>query len=193
MSLLGRFVYFITGWHFEPVPPYLKKKHVIIGFPHTSNMDTLRAFTGFRIAKRTGHIMMKKEWFFRPMSYFLKAIGGIPVDRKASQGVVGQMAEIFRTRDEFLLAIVPEGTRKKVSTIRTGFWYIAKAADVSIICWYLDNKNKTARWLGEIIPGKDIKKDLTKIRDIYNKAGYLFPLDAATMDRKNIKKLEKSG
>jgi 1-acyl-sn-glycerol-3-phosphate acyltransferase len=180
MSLFGRFLYFIMGWSFEPAPPYLGAKHVIIGFPHTSNMDTVRAFSGFRITKRTGHIMMKKEWFFWPASVFFKAIGGIPIDRKSPQGVVEQMAEVFHSRDEFLLAIVPEGTRKKVSTIRTGFWYIAKKAGVSIICWYLDNKNKKARWLGEIVPGDDIMKDLVKIRDIYEKAGYLFPLDTSS-------------
>jgi hypothetical protein len=63
------------GWEFEPLPPYLSRKHVIIGFPHTSNMDAVRAFIGYRIIKRTGHIMVKKEWFFWPMSVVLKIIG----------------------------------------------------------------------------------------------------------------------
>ncbi len=183
MSLVGRFIYFLMGWHFEPLPPYFSSKHVIIGFPHTSNMDTVRAFAGFRIVRRTGHIMIKKEWFFRPLSFILKAIGGIPVNRSASQGVVEQMVEIFKTRDEFLLAIVPEGTRKKIRTIKTGFWHIARAADVSIICWYLDNQNKTSRWLGEIIPGEDKIADLILIRDIYEKAGYRFPLDITSLSQ----------
>jgi len=177
MSLVGRFLYFLMDWRFEPLPSYVSSKHVIIGFPHTSNMDAVRAFTGFRIIKRTGHIMVKKEWFFWPMSLFLKAIGGIPVNRGASHGVVEQMVDIFNMRDEFLLAIVPEGTRKKVTTIKTGFWHIAKAAKISIICWYLDNENKTARWLGEIIPGEDKNEDLIRIRDLYERAGYRFSLD----------------
>jgi 1-acyl-sn-glycerol-3-phosphate acyltransferase len=87
------------------------------------------------------------------------------------------MVKIFNTRNEFLLAIVPEGTRKKVPTIKTGFWHIARAAKVSIICWYLDNENKTARWLAEIIPGEDKIEDLIRIRDLYERAGYRFPLD----------------
>ena len=177
MSLVGRFLYFLMDWRFEPLPSYVSSKHVIIGFPHTSNMDAVRAFTGFRIIKRTGHIMVKKEWFFWPMSLFLKAIGGIPVNRGASHGVVEQMVDIFNMRDEFLLAIVPEGTRKKVTTIKTGFWHIAKVAKISIICWYLDNENKTARWLGEIIPGEDKNEDLIRIRDLYERAGYRFSLD----------------
>ncbi len=135
---------------------------MIIGFPHTSNMDAVRAFIGYYIIRRRGYIMVKKEWFFWPMSLVFKLIGGIPVDRSSPKGAVEQMADLFKSRDEFLLAIVPEGTRKKVKTIKTGFWHIAKAADVSIVCWFLDNKNKKARWLAEIIPGDDMINDLVK-------------------------------
>ncbi len=177
MSLAGRSLYFLMGWRFEPLPSYFSSKHVIIGFPHTSNMDAVRAFTAFRIIKRTGHIMIKKELYFWPMSFLLNILGGIPVDRGSSQGAVEQMVKIFNTRNEFLLAIVPEGTRKKVPTIKTGFWHIAKAAGVSIICWYLDNENKRTRWLGEIIPGENMMEDLIRIRDLYEKAGYRFPLN----------------
>ena len=142
LSYAGRMLYFLMGWRFEPLPPYVSNKHVIIGFPHTSNTDTVRAFTGFRIIKRTGHIMIKKEAFFWPLSILLHALGGIPVDRRAPQGAVEQMVDVFNSRDEFLLAIVPEGTRKKIRTIKTGFWHIARGAGVSIICWYMDNEHK---------------------------------------------------
>ena len=179
VSLAGRLLYFLIGWKFDPLPPYFSGKHVIIGFPHTSNMDTVRAFTGFRIIKRTGHIMIKREAFFWPLSILLHALGGIPVDRKAPQGAVQQMVGVFDGRDEFLLAIVPEGTRKKIRTIRTGFWHIAKGAGVSIICWYMDHETKTTRWLGEIVPGEDKMSDLIQIRDLYEKAGYRFPLQDA--------------
>jgi 1-acyl-sn-glycerol-3-phosphate acyltransferase len=181
MSLAGRSLYFLMGWQFEPLPPYFSSKHVIIGFPHTSNMDAVRAFTAFRIIKRTGYIMIKKELYFWPLSFLLNMLGGIPVDRGSSQGVVEQMVKVFNTRNEFLLAMVPEGTRKKVRTIKTGFWHIAKAAGVSIICWYLDNENKRARWLGEIIPGENMMEDMIRIRDLYEKAGYRFPLDVDSL------------
>lgn len=177
LSLIARLCYWLMGWRFEPLPDYFLKKHVIIGFPHTSNMDTIRAFTGFKIAGRTGHIMIKKEWFYWPASLLFKFAGGVPVDRNSSQGVVGQMVDIFNNRDQFLLAIVPEGTRKTVTTIKTGFWHIAKSADVSIICWYLDNQSKTTRWLGEVWPGDNKEEDLYRIQSLYKDAGYTFPLD----------------
>ena len=178
LSLAGRLLYFLMGWQFEPAPSYLTGKHVIVGFPHTSNLDTVLAFTGFRIIKRTGHVMIKKEFFFWPMSLILRMLGGIPIDRGSSHGIVQQMADAFNDRDEFLLAIVPEGTRKKVPHIKTGFWHIAKAANVSIVCWYMDNKSKTTRWLGEIVPGDNMVDDLVRLREIYEKAGYRIPLDA---------------
>lgn len=70
LSLTGTLFYGLTNWTFEPLPDYFRNKHVIIGFPHTSNMDTIRAFFGFKIVKKTGHIMIKKEWFFWPLSFF---------------------------------------------------------------------------------------------------------------------------
>lgn len=177
LSLVGRLFYWATNWQFEPRPAYFRSRHVIIGFPHTSNMDTVRAFFGFKIIKQTGHIMIKQEWFVFPLSLFLRALGGIPVERNAPRGVVGQMARAFRERDDFLLAIVPEGTRKKVSTIRTGFWHIAQEADVSIICWYLDNERQRTCWLGEVKPGGDKIDDLKTIQRLYARAGYEVPID----------------
>ena len=181
LSLSGKLFYKATNWRFEPLPDYLLYKHVIIGFPHTSNMDTIRAFFGFKIAKKTGHIMIKQEWFFGPVSIVFKALGGIPVFRDSPQGVVAQMVNMFKQQEDFLLAIVPEGTRRGVKTIKTGFWHIAKEADVSIICWYLDNKTKTTRWLGEVYPGDDKGEDLLRIQKIYADAGYTFPLDLALL------------
>ena len=179
LSYVGRLLYFLMGWQLEPLPPYFSKKHVIIGFPHTTNMDTIRGFIGFWIIKRRGCVMIKKEAFFWPLSILLHALGAIPIDRQAHHGIVDQMVHLFNTRDEFLLAIVPEGTRKKIRTIRTGFWPIAKAAHVSIICTYMDNENKATRWLGEIVPGEDMMAELIRIRDLYKRAGYQFPLEPA--------------
>jgi 1-acyl-sn-glycerol-3-phosphate acyltransferase len=184
LSLLGKLFYWSTNWRFDPLPDYFGKKHVIIGFPHTSNMDTIRAFFGFRIIKKTGHIMIKKEWFVFPLSIIFKALGGIPVYRDSPQGTVNQMVTMFAKQDDFLLAIVPEGTRKGVRTIKTGFWHIAKAADVSIIFWYLDNESKVTRWLGELTPGEDKAEDMLTIQGIYAAAGYDIPLDVAALYQK---------
>ena len=176
-SKLSTTIYGLRGWGFEPLPDYWTKKCVIIGFPHRENMDTVMAFAGFKRVRIKGHILIKKSWFFWPMSYFMRNLGGIPVDRKAPGGVVGAMVKEFTERDEFILAMVPEGTRKNVTQLRTGFWHIAKAADVRIICWYLDATNKKTRWVGYLEPGEDLNEDLWRIHDLYAQAGFEIPMD----------------
>jgi 1-acyl-sn-glycerol-3-phosphate acyltransferase len=179
LSHVGRLLYFLMGWRLEQPPPYISRKHVIIGFPHTSNMDTVRGFLGFWIIGCKGRIMIKKEAFFWPLSIVLRALGAIPIDRQAHHGIVEHMVNLFSSSDDFLLAIVPEGTRKKVRTIHTGFWHIARDARVSIICIFMDNENKVTRWLGEVIPGEDKIEDLVRIQDLYGRAGYRIPLESA--------------
>jgi 1-acyl-sn-glycerol-3-phosphate acyltransferase len=184
-SLLCKFamlVYAIRGWAFEPLPDYWRKKSVIIGFPHRENMDTVMAFAGFKRVRVRGYILIKKSWFFWPLSYFMRGIGGLPVDRSAPGGVVGAMVKEFEQREDFILALVPEGSRKNVSKLRTGFWHIAKAAQVPIICWYLDSKNKKTRWVGYIEAGEDLNSDLWKIHDLYAEAGFEIPMEGIPKD-----------
>ena len=76
-----------------------------------------------------------------------------------------------------------EGQHESTGTIIPRFWHIAKAADVSIICWYLDNESKVTRWLGELTPGEDKAEDMLTIQGIYASAGYDIPLDVAALNK----------
>ena len=131
-------------------------------------MDTVRALTYIKLARVNARLLVNASWFFFPMSLFLKALGGLPVRRGQGHRFVGGVIDEFNKREELVVALVPEGTRSEVSAIRTGFWYIAKGADVPIICWYLDNQSKRTRWLGKIHPGESMEADLSKIRQIMN-------------------------
>lgn len=179
LSLLGRFIYFCMGWTYDPLPDYWNPKSVVIGFPHTTNMDTVRALTYIKVAKVDARLLVKSFWFFFPMSVLLRALGGLPVRRDKSQGFVDWVVAEFNRRDKLVVALVPEGTRKQVAAIRTGFWYIAKGADVPIICWYLDNRAKKTRWVGMLHPGESLEQDLLKIKAIYEAAGFSIPMSAA--------------
>ena len=164
------------GWTYDPLPPYWDKKAVVIGFPHTTNMDTVRALTYIKLARVNARLLVKSSWFFFPMSILLKGLGGMPVRRDKAQGFVESVVGEFRRREELVVALVPEGTRKQVRSIKTGFWYIARGADVPIICWYLDNQAKKTRWLGKVHPSDDIDQDLARIKEIYEKAGFSIPV-----------------
>lgn len=185
LSRIGKIIYRIMGWKYDGLPDYWSDKAVVIGFPHTSNMDTVRAFTYIKVIKVDTKVLIKAEWFFFPMSLILDIVGGIPVVRDKASGFVGSVIKEFNKREIFSIAIVPEGTRKKTVRIKTGFWNIAKGANVPIICWYLDNKHKRSKWVGYIVPGDDMVEDLLKIRDLYMKNGYLIPLGDMEQYRKN--------
>ena len=176
LSIIGRLVYKFMGWTYDELPHYWTSNCVVIGFPHTANMDTVRALTYIKIARVNARLLVKSEWFFFPMSIILKSLGGMPIKRNKTHGFVESVVEEFDKRQNLILALVPEGTRKNVGSIKTGFWYIAKGANVPIICWYLDNQAKRTRWIGKINPGETLKGDLLKIKKLYESVGFSIPL-----------------
>lgn len=180
LSALGKLIYAGMGWTYDPLPDYWEPRCVVIGFPHTTNMDTVRALTYIKLAGINARLLIKSKWFFFPMSIFLKRLGGLPVKRDKSHGFVDAVVEKYEAHENLVVALVPEGTRRSVSTIKTGFWYIAKGADVPIICWYLDNHGKRTRWVGKIHPGDSLEQDLDKIAEIYKRAGFVIPTQTST-------------
>ncbi len=171
-SLIGRSIFALRGWTCAPLPDYWQDKQVIIGFPHTTILDTVMAFAGFAVVKRRGHVLVKEEAFHPSYAWLLKLLGAIPVDRSRAGGLVQQMVDEFARRREFHLSLVPEGTRSAQGKLKTGFWYIAKEAKVPITCWFLDNKHKRTIWVGQIIPGASLTDDLATIRAMYARVGW---------------------
>lgn len=146
MKALAKFIYFkILGWKVVGNLNFSKdsiKKAVIIAAPHTSWHDF---FIGLYLRKITGvktNFVGKKELFRWPFNYYFKSIGGRAIDRTSGQNKVEAIAKLFEGEEEFRLTLAPEGTRKKVEEWRTGFYYIAKTANVPIIMFTLDFKNK---------------------------------------------------
>jgi len=87
--------------------------------------------------------MMKKEAFFWPLGGLFKKLGGVPIDRKASQDVTGQMTDWFGSSEKAWLGITPEGTRSKVDTLKKGYLRIAYAAKVPVFLIGIDGPGKT--------------------------------------------------
>ncbi|MDR1120803.1 MAG: 1-acyl-sn-glycerol-3-phosphate acyltransferase [Dysgonamonadaceae bacterium] len=157
----------ILGWKIKldvhPVP-----KCVISVAPHTSNWDFI---IGKMMCNAIGYkisFLMKKEWFFFPMNYILKAMGGIPVDRKRKSSMTDQMIRFLKSHERLQLAITPEATRKRNPDWKMGFYYIAVGANVPIALAYLDYKNKLAGIPFYFYPSGDEKTDMLKIKAFYN-------------------------
>ena len=100
----------------------------------------------------------------------MEKIGGIPVDRKSSKDIVSQMVELFDQNEHFNLVIAPEATRAKTGEfrkpIRTGFWHIAKAANVPIVLMYANSKTKQGGIFEKIYP-TDLDHDMALIKQLY--------------------------
>lgn len=124
----------IFGWKVTGSFPHDLKKFVVAVGPHTSNWDFLVGVAARSILRiRDAKFFGKSQLFRPPYGWFFRAIGGYPVDRTKSSDMVEHAATLIKSHDEFILAMAPEGTRKKVERLRTGFYYIAKAAGIPVI------------------------------------------------------------
>lgn len=152
------------GWKLSGTLPIQYKKMVLAVAPHTHWVDVMVGFAA-RNAMHINHakFLGKKELFVWPLGWILKAMGGTPVDRFGKTGMVDQVAELFAKNDRFILGLSPEGTRKRVDKLRTGFYHIAKKAGVPIVPVGFDYENKRVVIGEAFFPGDDEAADLKKI------------------------------
>lgn len=144
-------------------------KFVIIVAPHTSNWDFL---VGLAVKWALGvdaRWLGKHTLFIPPLGWFMRAIGGVPVDRSNRQNLVEQSVREFESREQFVLVIAPEGTRRKVNEWRSGFWHVAKRAGVPICCVAFDWGRRTVR-LGPTISAdeNDPRAGIARVRSCYD-------------------------
>lgn len=155
-----------TGWRTQVIPPGTSR-YVLIGAPHTSNWDFALALLLMTVENIPIRIMGKDSLFRGPMGIFMRSIGALPVNRREQTNLVDQIAAKFDQYDELIIGIAPEGTRKKTSRWRTGFYYIALKAKVPIVMAYLDYGNKVCGLGPSLMPTGDIQADFRIIRDFY--------------------------
>ncbi len=157
----------LTGWDALvqfPVP----SKCVVIGAPHTTGADLFlawyfKAVTGIQLSWAA-----KDELFIWPIAWFLRMVGGIPVNRRERTNFVGQMVAQFEKRDVFVFGIVPEGTRGIGSYWKSGFYYIATGANVPLVFGYADYKRKVIGFGPIFMPTGDINADFEHIKAFYS-------------------------
>lgn len=161
MEKISKFIlYNILGWRVENGFPDAPKKYIIIAAPHTSWLDFPIAILSRMSEGKMVHFIGKGSLFKWPFGYFFKALGGTPVNRDKSTNMVEGVINIFNTKEEFRLGLSPEGTRKKVDKWKTGFYYIAKGANVPIVMATLDFENKKLKFQNHIMLQKTCNKIL---------------------------------
>lgn len=168
MRRLTAFLFYkLMGWTIVGTLPPDIKKAVIIVVPHTSWHDF---YLGAFVRKIIGlpiHFIGKKELFSPPFGWYFRWMGSSPVDRSARSNMVEQAVDLFKEKEEFRLALAPEGTRKKVNQWRTGFYYIAHKAGVPIISVAFDYGTKTVKIALPFYTTGTIGNDLPKIKSFY--------------------------
>lgn len=122
-----------SGWRPEGALPDARK-FIILGASHTSNWDFLIFLGTVHAVGRRVRFIGKHSLFRGPLGGFMRALGGVPVDRDARQDMVSQIVEQIRVHDDFLLIVAAEGTRSRTAKWRTGFYQIALRAKVPIVC-----------------------------------------------------------
>lgn len=157
----------ILGWKFDGNFPHHLKKFVVIVAPHTSWVDfpigiLARVSSGIMI-----HFIGKDSLFKPPFGFIFKALGGTPVNRSQSNNLVDAIVKIFNSKEEFKLGLSPEGTRKKVDKWKTGFYFIAKGANVPIVMAALDFKDKKIKISEPYFPKNDMEKDFQVFKAFY--------------------------
>jgi 1-acyl-sn-glycerol-3-phosphate acyltransferase len=156
-----------AGWSFSGQMPNLPK-FVCIVAPHTSNWDFPVGLAAKWALGFDAHWWGKDTLFTPPLGWFMRANGGIPVVRSNKNNAVERTVELARTRLHFALALAPEGTRKKVSTWRSGFWHVAKGAGIPIVLVALDWEHKLVRLGPTVTPDEDDPADgIARIRAMY--------------------------
>src|SRR5678815_1583470 len=142
MHMISRWILKLFGWRIINEMPGGLKKYIVAVAPHTSWKDF---FLGLLVRSAIDlkiYYLGKQELFDSPIGFFFRWTGGKPVDRKQNTGLVDQVVALFNQQDEFAIAIAPEGTRKKVSDLKTGFYYMAMKSNVPIVPCLFDYEHK---------------------------------------------------
>lgn len=163
---LGRTGLAMMGW--RVTGSFLnQKQYLVVLAPHTSNWDFVVAICVLLASGLKVSFLIKHSLFFWPFSIFLRKVGGIPTDRNASHGVVGQMVAHFNQQERLVLALAPEGTRKTVKEWKTGFLHIADQAKVPILPIAFDYQHKALKIGSPIEVTGVIEADLSTVKAFY--------------------------
>ena len=170
MKRISAFLLRLLGWKVEgSVAP--EPKCIIIGVPHTSSWDFVISYLFYASLGGKASIMVKKEFFFWPADWFVRKMGGVPIDRSKGANVIRQAVHLFNTMDHLHLAMTPEGTRKRVVRWKAGFHSIAKLAGVPVYLGSFDWGRKVVTIGEKFEITEDAQADIRCMKDHYREKG----------------------
>lgn len=148
---------------------------MILGAPHTSNLDyflTLALIHHYQLPLR---YLIKDNAFKGPLAPLLKSLGGIPVNRRESTKLVDMMVETVLAQDEIALGVLPEGTRKYVEYWKSGFYWIARGAQLPIYPVKVDGAARRLEVGPKLITTGDIHSDVATLAEFFGNTKGVIP------------------
>lgn len=174
LTLLARLVLRLAGWHAEGEAPDLPK-FVMVAAPHTSNLDGVMMVVGAWYFRLKLNWVAKHTLFRPPFAGLLRALGGVPIDRDSPRRALVQMIKALRDNERQILVVAPEGTRHKTEGWKSGFYYIAKGANVPMVLAYLDYARKVVGIGPVVYPSGDEAADMRIIHEFYKDKAARYP------------------
>lgn len=179
MYNISKWFFKLTGWTYTGGLPAGCKKAIMIAAPHTSNWDIIYARAAFFLMGIPVRFTIKKEWMKGPIGPIVRLFGGLAIDRNPKGvkkiSMTQAMVNLFKSHDELVILITPEGTRGYAPEWRTGFYYAAQGADVPILLGYLDYAKKEAGVGPAVIPDGNIDQQVQEIKNFYRTKTGKFP------------------
>ena len=170
-SALARALLRLFGWrlHFNGLP---SRQGVIVIYPHTSNWDFVVGIMAKWALGVQLHFWGKDSLFKVPVfGRWLKWLGGVPVVRNASSGIVEHAVASFkqaREEDAYMwVALAPEGTRRHTQGWRSGFYQTVVLAGVPLGLAHLDFGRKHVTLLDFMALTGDHDHDMARVQSAY--------------------------
>lgn len=171
--MIAQVFWALSPWTLKSAPAPVRPS-VLIGAPHTSNWDfVLMLAIAWRLGIRI-HWLGKDSLFRSWKGPIMRALGGIPVDRKNPRGLVDAVVAKIREGHPFSLVITPDGTRSNTSTWKSGFYRIARQTGMPVVLGYVDRSTRTTGLGPTLTLTGNVVADMDRIRAFYaDKAGVL--------------------
>ena len=166
LQKIGKFFLTITGWKFKGDIPR-SDRIILVAGPHTSNWDFLLALA-FIFGLNLNVFWIGKHTLFKNgFSKIMRKLGGIPVDRASPELLMNEVSYIVKKQQGVIIAISPEGTRKKVERLKSGFLRIAKTTNSQILLAGIDFESKLIH-LGKLFqPSGNTESDLLNVHNYF--------------------------
>jgi 1-acyl-sn-glycerol-3-phosphate acyltransferase len=162
------FFFKLGGWKLVGEIPSTLKKSLIIVAPHADWVDFPLGLFARASLKTKVSFLGKAELFDGTFGFLFRWLGGKPVDRFSNNGMVESVVTLFNQNETLHIALAPEGTRKPVSKLRTGFYYIVKEAKLPIVMVVFDYPNKRIIAREPFYISGNMDEDLRDIAQYYN-------------------------